>query len=115
MLVELDGVLQGDEGDVLLLAATVSPAHIDAALLRPGRLDVHIGIEPPTRAQRRALLGQMLADTPLSADVDVDALAASSEGFSLAQLSATCREAAMCALRSGDASVSAHHLAQVAP
>ena len=69
------------------------------ALLRPGRLDVHIAIPVADAPRRRRLLARMLAATPLAADVDLDALAAATDGCSLARLSGICREAAMGALR----------------
>jgi transitional endoplasmic reticulum ATPase len=124
LLVELDGVRQSSGPPVVLLAAARSPELLDPAILRPGRapaaepllrlrwhfaqprrphrrrLDVHIRIEAPDAAQRAALLRRMLASTPTSLDDGaIDALAQATAGFSLAQLSALCREAAMCALR----------------
>ena len=100
LLVELDGVHAASGPPLLLLAACVSPSQLDPAILRPGRLDVHVGVAVPDEAQRLALLRQMLARSPVDAEqVSLPQLAARTAGFSLAQLSALCREAAMCALR----------------
>ena len=100
LLIQLDGVVaQHDGPPLLLLAAAHRKAQLDPAILRPGRLDVHIAIPPPDAARRRRLLARMLAATPLAADVSLDALARATDGCSLAQLSGICREAAMSALR----------------
>ena len=85
---------------VLLLGACRSPTQLDPAILRPGRLDVHVAIAPPDTPQRLALLEQMLRHSPVDGgEVSLPELAARTAGFSLAQLAALCREAAMCALR----------------
>ena len=100
LLVELDGVQAATGPPVLLLAACVSPSQLDPAILRPGRLDMHVAVCVPDEAQRLALLGQMLSRSPVDAQqVSLPQLAGRTAGFSLAQISALCREAAMCALR----------------
>ena len=100
LLVELDGVQESSGPPVLLLGVCTSPSQLDPAILRPGRLDVHVPVRPPASAERREILRAMLAATPVDWDqVSLEELAAATEGFSLAQLSSLCREAAMCALR----------------
>lgn len=99
---------------VLLLAATNRPTALDAALLRPGRLDVLLYVPPPDRAGREAVLRLHAAGVPLAPDVDLAALAASTERFTGAELASLVREAAMAALREdvvGAVCVAARHFA----
>ncbi|KAL1527942.1 hypothetical protein AB1Y20_009313 [Prymnesium parvum] len=113
LLVELDGVQTAVGPPVVLLAACHSPGQLDPAILRPGRLDVHIAIAAPDSVQRLKLLERMLSGSPVDdSQVDLQALAARTEGFSLAQLSALCREAGMCALREDlyGASIGSRHI-----
>ncbi len=97
LLTELDGLeeLRG----VVTLATTNRPDIIDSALLRPGRFDVQIQIAAPDAATRRAILAVHTHHKPLADDVDIDALAAETEGSMGADLAGICREAAMEAIR----------------
>ena len=72
---------------------------IDDALLRPGRLDHQLEVPNPDEAGRREILAVHTDEKPLADDADLDALAARTEGYSGAELSAVCREAALIALR----------------
>ena len=69
-------------------------AQVDPALLRPGRFDslIHVGL--PDEAGRHQILSIHTSKMPLAADVDLQALAAQTDGFSGAELAALCREAA---------------------
>ena len=97
LLTELDGIeeLRG----VTVLAATNRPDIIDPALLRPGRFDVQVEVPLPDAATRRAILGIHLRRCPLASGVDIDDLAAKTEGFVGADLAGMCREATMSAVR----------------
>ena len=97
LLTELDGVeeLRG----VLTLAATNRSDILDPALLRPGRFDVQIEIPVPDWATRRAILEVSSRNRPLAGDVDLEALAAGTEGFVGADIAGLCREATMAAAR----------------
>jgi AAA+ superfamily predicted ATPase len=81
---ELDGV-DGDNDQVLVLAATNAPWHLDPAFRRPGRFDQVIFVPPPDLDARRAILEILLRDRP-TAGVDASALAARTEGWSGADL-----------------------------
>ena len=83
-LAELDGVSASNEG-VLILAATNAPWHVDPAFRRPGRFDRILFVPPPDAPARASILRIMLKDKPQE-DVDHDALAKKSEGFSGADL-----------------------------
>jgi len=83
-LAELDGVKSSNEG-VLILAATNAPWHLDPAFRRPGRFDRILFVPPPDLAARACILRLLLRGKPV-ADIDCEALARKTEGFSGADL-----------------------------
>jgi SpoVK/Ycf46/Vps4 family AAA+-type ATPase len=85
-LAELDGVESSNDG-VLILAATNTPWHLDPAFRRPGRFDRIIFVPPPDKEARAEILKLMLREKP-SDNVDVMKVAAVTESFSGADLSA---------------------------
>ena len=97
LLTELDGV--NPLRDVVVLGATNRPDLIDPALLRPGRLERRVFIEPPDAAARREILHTAGKSVPLSDDVDLDEVAAGLDGYSAADCVALLREAALTAMR----------------
>lgn len=111
LLTELDGV--EPLRDVVVVGATNRPELIDPALLRPGRLERLIYVPPPDAAARAAILRAAGRNTPLAADVDLDALAAELDGYSAADCAALLREAALTAMRESldAAEVTSAHLA----
>ncbi|KAJ1849944.1 hypothetical protein LPJ70_000145 [Coemansia sp. RSA 2708] len=109
LLVEMDGfgsqtAMQRLAPSVFVLAVTSRPHIVDPALLRPGRLDVHVGLGMPTAAQRGAILDGMLGRMPAAAAVcgsaeNIRELVERTRDFTGADLANVCREAALCALR----------------
>jgi transitional endoplasmic reticulum ATPase len=97
LLTELDGI--EPLRDVVVLGATNRPDLIDPALLRPGRLEKLVFVEPPDADARREILRTAGKSIPLSADVDLDKLARELEGYSAADCVALLREAALTAMR----------------
>ena len=67
---------------VIVLAATNRPDVLDPALLRPGRFDRRVAVQPPDRTGREAILAVHTRDTPLAEDVDLDRLAATTPAWS---------------------------------
>ncbi len=97
LLTEIDGI--EETRGVVTLATTNRPDMLDPALMRPGRFDIHIRVAPPDAAARREILAIHTRNQPLAADVDLDALAAATEGRSGADLAGICRVAGMAAVR----------------
>jgi transitional endoplasmic reticulum ATPase len=96
-LTEMDGIeeLKG----VLVLGATNRADILDPALLRPGRLDAVVDIGPPNQEDRAQIFAVHLRGKPLAEEVDVQALAAESEGMTGAEIASVCSTAALLAIR----------------
>ena len=97
LLTELDGI--EPLRNVVVLGATNRPDLIDPALLRPGRLEKLVFVEPPDADARRDILRSSSKSIPLSDDVDLDKLADELDGYSAADCVALLREAALTAMR----------------
>jgi len=99
LLAEMDGFdpVQG----VVVLAATNRPEVLDPALLRPGRFDRRITVPLPNQKERAAILAVHCRDKRLGDDVDLDAIARATPGFSGAELANLVNEAAIAAVRAG--------------
>jgi transitional endoplasmic reticulum ATPase len=97
LLTELDGI--DPLRDVVVLGATNRPDLIDPALLRPGRLERLVFVEPPDADARREILRTAGKSIPLASDVDLDEVAAELDGYSAADCVALLREAALTAMR----------------
>ncbi|MCH9641623.1 MAG: AAA family ATPase [Actinomycetia bacterium] len=101
LLTELDGIEALH--DVVVLGATNRPDLIDPALLRPGRLEKLVFVEPPDADARSQILGAAGKSVPLVSEgpeaVDLDTLARDLDGYSAADCVALLREAALTAMR----------------
>lgn len=89
LLEELDGVSSRNQG-VYFLAATNRPWDIDPALRRPGRIDRTVLVLPPDAVARAAILRGALAGKPTE-ELDLEAIAAATEGFSGADIAQVAR------------------------
>lgn len=96
LLYEMDGVDTDNDG-LFILAATNVPWDVDPALLRPGRFDRTVLVLPPDLEARRAILRLNLEYRPVEG-IDLNRIAAQTEGFSGADLSHLCETAAERAL-----------------
>ena len=99
LLTEMDGL--NARRSVFVIAATNRPDMIDAAMLRPGRLDKLLYVRLPKHPERLAILRTIARKMPIDEAVKLDEVAKDrrTEGFSGADLAALLREAAMSALR----------------
>jgi cell division protease FtsH len=97
ILAEMDG-FSGREG-IIVLAATNQPDVLDKALLRPGRFDRHVVVNLPDKAGREAILRVHTRNVPLANDVSLAEIAATTPGFSGADLKNLVNEAALLAGR----------------
>jgi cell division protease FtsH len=105
LLSEMDGFSRNDL--TIVMAATNRPDVLDPALLRPGRFDRRVVVDRPELDARRAILTVHVKNKPLGSDVDLDALARNTPGFSGADLANLTNEAALSATRRGADSIDA--------
>jgi cell division protease FtsH len=103
ILTEMDGFEPGT--NVIVLGATNRPEVLDPALLRPGRFDRRIAVQPPDRNGRVEILRIHTRSVPLAPDVDLDRIAASTPGATGADISLIVNEAALFAARRDHATV----------
>jgi cell division protease FtsH len=99
LLVEMDGFEMKD--NVILIAATNRPDILDPALLRPGRFDRQVVVDRPDRVGRKKILEVHSRGKPMSQQVDIEALAGQTPGFTGADLANLVNEAALLAARKG--------------
>ncbi len=95
ILTEMDGF--DPSIGVIVLSATNRPEVIDPALLRPGRFDRRVTLQPPDTAGRRKILDVHTRSVPLADDVDLDRLAGATPGMVGADLANIVNEAALLA------------------
>ena len=103
LLVEMDGFDSREA--VIVVAATNRADVLDPALLRPGRFDRRVTVQPPDRAGRAAILKVHSRDVPLAAGVDLDTIAGETAGLVGAELQNLVNEAALQAARKGQDAV----------
>ena len=97
ILTEMDGF--DPRTGVIVLGATNRPEILDPALLRPGRFDRRVAVQPPDRAGREAILRVHTRGVPLAPEIDLAAIAASTPGMVGADLANLVNEAALLAAR----------------
>jgi cell division protease FtsH len=97
ILTEMDGF--DSSTGVIVIAATNRPDVLDQALLRPGRFDRRVAVQPPDKNGRAAILRVHTRHVPLADDVDLDGIAATTPGMVGADLANLANEAALLAAR----------------
>jgi transitional endoplasmic reticulum ATPase len=95
LLTELDGL--SARGEVAVLAATNRPESVDAAILRPGRIEKRVDVPPPDQSARADILAVHLEDVP-TRNVDLEALGKTTAGDVGSDLAGVVREAALVAM-----------------
>src|SRR5262245_4608473 len=110
ILVEMDGFDSREA--VIVLAATNRADVLDPALLRPGRFDRRVAVQPPDRAGRAEILKVHTRGVPLGPDVDLSSIAGETPGLVGADLRNLVNEAALLAARKGHDAVTAEDFAE---
>jgi cell division protease FtsH len=108
MLVEMDGF--DVKGGVIMIAATNRPDILDPALLRPGRFDRQIAVEPPDLKGREHILSVHAQGKPMAPHVDLTAVARRTPGFTGADLANVLNEAALLTARQNGQIIDDHAL-----
>merc|ERR1719482_1369463 len=105
LLVEMDGF--ASSGEIVVMAGTNRPDTLDSALLRPGRFDRQIQIDPPDITGRAEIFRVHLSKLKLADDIDEvsKTLASLTPGFSGAEVANVCNEGALVAARANKEAV----------
>ncbi len=109
LLVEMDGLKVDDRVRILLMAATNRIDMLDPALLRPGRFDRQVRVELPDKDGRLEILKLHTRNKPLAEDVNLEAIAKETFGFSGAHLESLANEAAILAMREACGEIHQRH------
>jgi transitional endoplasmic reticulum ATPase len=96
-LAEMDGI--SSLGNVIILGATNRPESLDPALLRPGRFEQVLEFKLPSESDREEILSVHLRGRATAGELNLDALAAKTKGWSGADLEWLVRRAAMLVLQ----------------
>ena len=90
---------------VIVIGISNRPDLIDAALLRPGRLDLKLYVQPPEEKGRFEIIKILTKSMPLAGDVKLKELTLATQNYSGADLTALCREAAVNAMQNNSSKV----------
>ncbi len=104
LLVQMDG-FETNEG-IIVIAATNRSDVLDPALLRPGRFDRQIYVNPPDVKGREMILKVHAKNKPIDSSVDFKNLARLTSGFTGADIENLLNEAAIIAAKNGKKSIS---------
>ena len=108
LLIEMDGF--NATAGIVVIGATNRPDILDPALLRPGRFDRQVVVEPPDLAGRHAILELYARRRPVDETIDLESIARQTPGFTGADLANVINEAALLAVRNGRPTVSGAEL-----
>ncbi|KAI8986554.1 P-loop containing nucleoside triphosphate hydrolase protein, partial [Pilobolus umbonatus] len=108
-LIEIDHLDKLDQS-VILLGATNHPESIDDSILRPGRLDKLVYVGAPNPSERVQILQVLKQKTKLEDQVDLNKIAAITQGYTGADLKAVMRKAGLIALKKNVSVISQEHI-----
>jgi len=95
----------GGASRVIVVGISNRPDLLDTSLLRPGRLDLILYVQPPDEKGRLEIIKILSRTMPLSSDVDLNEIAVATKSYSGADLVAICREAAVHAMQNDAAKI----------
>ncbi len=112
LLVEMDG-FESNEG-IIIMAATNRPDILDPAILRPGRFDRQVTVGMPDMKEREEMIRVHLRNKQIADDVDLNALARQTAGFTPADLENMTNEAALLTARQNQTEITMHTFEEAA-
>ncbi|KAF6247168.1 AAA family ATPase [Nitrosopumilus sp. b3] len=107
----LTEIEEGISSRVVVIGITNRPDVLDNSLLRTGRLDLVLYVEPPDEKGRLEIIKILTKKMPLTNDVKLQEIAVATQNYTGADLAALCREAAVLAMREKSTKISSQHFA----
>lgn len=101
LLAEMDGFSDNRGENIFVIAATNFKENIDTAIIRPGRIEIHIEINNLDKDARQYFLDSTIKNKPASGPFDMNKLLMYTAGFTGAQLELLSKEASYYCLRHG--------------
>ena len=108
MLTEME---DGGTSRIVIIGITNRPDLIDNSMLRTGRLDIVLFIQPPDEKGRLEIIKILTEKMPLASDVDLDEIAVSTQNYTGADLASLCREAAVNAMQNNSKKINSNDFA----
>jgi len=108
----LTEIEEGISSRVVVIGITNRPDILDNSLLRTGRLDLVLYVEPPDEKGRLEIIKILTKKMPLVNDVKLQEIAVATQNYTGADLAALCREAAVLAMRNSSAKISSQDFAK---
>ena len=108
MLTEME---EGGTSRIVIVGITNRPDLIDNSMLRTGRLDIVLFIQPPDEKGRLEIIKILTEKMPLTSDVDLDEIAVSTQNYTGADLASLCREAVVNAMQNNSKKINSNDFA----
>ena len=108
MLTEME---EGGTARIVIVGITNRPDLIDNSMLRTGRLDIVLFIQPPDEKGRLEIIKILTEKMPLTSDVDLDEIAVSTQNYTGADLASLCREAVVNAMQNNSKKINSNDFA----
>ena len=108
MLTEME---DGGTSRIVIVGITNRPDLIDNSMLRTGRLDIVLFIQPPDEKGRYEIIKILTEKMPLANDVDLDEIAVATQNYTGADLASLCREAVVNAMQNNSKKISSNDFA----
>ncbi len=111
-LAEMDGFSNKADEHVFIIAATNYKENIDPAIMRAGRIEIHIPVDNLDKEARQYFIDKIIKNKPTSGDFDMKKLLILTAGLTGAQLELMSKEASFYCIRNGLSSITQEILVQ---
>jgi len=108
MLTEME---DAGTSNIVIVGITNRPDLIDNSMLRNGRLDVVLFVQPPDEKSRLDIIKILVDGMPLASDINLNEIAVSTQNYTGADLASLCREAAVNAMQRDSSKISSNDFA----
>ena len=108
MLTEME---DSGTSNIVIVGITNRPDLIDSSMLRNGRLDVVLFVQPPDEKSRLDIIKILVDGMPLASDINLNEIAVSTQNYTGADLASLCREAAVNAMQRDSSKISSNDFA----